>query len=181
MSETINIITDDFQTSAHKVAPQSGLQWKWKLFSMDGVTDMPKSGEPCKNVKQWATVGASLWESRNKLPQKWSLNLGACGMIIQMLKQILASMHYVHPSFVKQLNNNNRHARFSYVVNTISKHHVPFSDECAVYQRPWSRSIYFCSNKTKFPPRTWTLFALCYDMDISVSYTHFWSIWLKES
>jgi len=55
---------DDFQIR-HKVAPPSCLQWKWKLFSVDSVTDMPKSRKPCKNVKQPAGAGISLWESQN--------------------------------------------------------------------------------------------------------------------
>jgi len=52
---------------------------------------------------------------------------------MQMLQQILVSVHYAHSSFVNKLNNN-RHAGFSELVNTIPKHDVLFSDERAMNQ-----------------------------------------------
>ena len=64
-------------------------------------------------------------------------------------------MHYVHPSFVNKLNNNNRHARFSEFVNcTVPKHDVPF-DECATKQNLQSRNVYFWSNKNQISTQNW--------------------------
>ena len=80
---------------------------------------------------------------------------------IQMLQQILASIHYVHPSFVKKLNNNNnRHARFSELVDTIPKHDVMFSDKCAITQNLWSRNVYFWSNKNQISTQNWNTICL---------------------
>lgn len=95
--------------------------------------------------------------------QKWSLKLNACDVSMQMLHQILASMHYAHPSFVNKLNNNNRHVRFFECVNTIPKHDVLF-DECAINQNLRSRNVYFWSNKNQISTQNWNTicFALWY-------------------
>ena len=78
-------------------------------------------------------------------------------------------MRYAHPSFVNKLNNNNRHARFFELVNTIPKHDVLF-DECAINQNLRSKNFIFGITKSKFLPRAATQFALRYDMDISISH-----------
>lgn len=129
--------------------------WIWKLFSVDSVTDMPKSGQPCKTVKQLAGVGISLWESWKKLLQKWSLTLSVCSVSMQMLRQILASVHYSHPSLVNKLNNNNRHAGYSELVNAIPKHDVLYSDECAINHNLWSANVYVGSNKSQISTQNW--------------------------
>ena len=135
------------------------------------------SGQPCKNVKQPAGVGTFLWESRNKLLQKWSLKLSAPGVQYKCYNKFwlpfIMSIHHLW----RNLTTTTTDMQDSLNLLTQFQNMMLCFLINVQLLRTYDQGMFiFGVTKTKFLPRTGTQFALHYDMDISINNAYYWSI-----
>lgn len=139
------------------------------------------SGQYYRHAKVWTAtqkcegVGTFLWESWNKLLQKWSLKLNAHGVQWKCYNKF--QLPFIMSIYHLWTNLTTTDMQDS--LNLLTQFQTMMSCFLINVQliRTYDQGMFiFRVKKTKFLPRTVTQFALHYDMDISISNAYYWSI-----